>query len=449
MKHINSRWFLVTIDASGTTLSQLDVTGAAMGGYPPIPLDSNRFLILSNGETIQWTFSVYRFPDATNIWTGARTVVAGRSVTLKANLKSQVGSVPLPNQPIEFYADTRLLGSATTNAAGDANLTIVPPADLAPRVYALRAVFPGTPGQQRAEATSTLTITRESSSVWVGTRFGTIGQPVALRASLTNRTTNLPMAGESLRFSVGAVVLGDAVTGVDGFADLNVVLPDTLNSGAQTLTVTYAGSASVSGSTGTATLTITKATPSLWVGNRSGTIGSSVTLDAILTRSGNPVVGRTVEFRVGGNLLASGVTDSTGRASVPTILPDWLTAGSLTLTASFAGDGAYNAVSRTGTLTVSKANTSMWVGSRSGKANAPVQYRAYLKSGTAFVVGRTLVLKANGVQVGTGVTDATGYITINTTIPNLVPGTYPLTASFAGDGAYNASSASGTLTVTP
>jgi hypothetical protein len=84
-----------------------------------------------------------------------------------------------------------------------------------------------------------------------------------------------------------------------------------------------------------------------------------------------------------------------------------------------------------------------------GSAGQMVSLRATLmRTGNNFVVaGRAIAFKVNGASVGSGFTNASGIATSLYTIPASMGGSKPITASFAGDANYQASSVSATLTV--
>jgi 6-phosphogluconolactonase (cycloisomerase 2 family) len=65
----------------------------------------------------------------------------------------------------------------------------------------------------------------------------------------------------------------------------------------------------------------------------------------------------------------------------------------------------------------------------------------------AVVTGRTVTFTFNGNAIGSAVTNGFGQATVTTSVAGLAPGSYPVTANFAGDSLYTASSASGTATV--
>lgn len=89
------------------------------------------------------------------------------------------------------------------------------------------------------------------------------------------------------------------------------------------------------------------------VGSLSSTVGQTVTLTGMLTKTGGGagVSNKTLTFKVGGATVGAGVTNTLGVATVSYHISS-LSRGSHAITVSFAGDSGYSASSGTGTLTV-------------------------------------------------------------------------------------------------
>ena len=93
-----------------------------------------------------------------------------------------------------------------------------------------------------------------------------------------------------------------------------------------------------------------------------GTYGGAATLTATLTSAGSPVSGKTIAFQINGSSAGSGTTNASGVATVTTSLGT-TNAGSYPtgVSASFAGDGSFQANSGAGPLTVSQASSTTTV----------------------------------------------------------------------------------------
>jgi hypothetical protein len=91
--------------------------------------------------------------------------------------------------------------------------------------------------------------------------------------------------------------------------------------------------------------------------------------------------------------------------------------------------------------------TTLTVPPVSGAYGGPATLTATLTSGGNPVAGKTVSFAITGSPVGSALTDSNGVATLNITI-TIGGGTWPLTASFAGDNVYAAANASSTITVT-
>ena len=186
----------------------------------------------------------------------------------------------------------------------------------------------------------------------------------------------------------------------------------------------------------------------------SGTPGQSVTLGAVLkkTSDGTALAGKTLSFSVDGTVAGTTATSSSGIATLVYVVPVGMLAGSHTISASFAGDSASALSAGMGTLTVTKAVTVMTLTNATGVQSQTVTLTARLlrKSGAAPLLGKTLTFQIDGATVGTSATNSSGFANLSYLIPSgAAVGAHTLAAAFAGDGGYNPSSITGTLTVNP
>ena len=204
--------------------------------------------------------------------------------------------------------------------------------------------------------------------------------------------------------------------------------------------------------TGTGTLTVPKIATTLGVRNATGAPGARITLFAQLARTdtGAGVTGKTITFKIDGTAVGTGVTDSTGVASLVYPLPAGTMPGSHPLAVSFAGDVSYVTAAGTGTLTVSKVVPALAGQAESGSVGQPITLAARLSRPDtgAVLPGKTLTFTVDGVAVGSSVTAANGYATLTYVIPDTATvGSHPIVASFAGDSVDNPASGTSTLTV--
>src|SRR5207248_1530381 len=123
--------------------------------------------------------------------------------------------------------------------------------------------------------------------------------------------------------------------------------------------------------------------------------------------------------------------------------------GSHPVSATFAGDANYLAVTKSATLTVTKIPVKLTPYSVSGVAGTTVNLTAKLLDvKSVAMAGATLSFSIAGTAVGTATTNSTGLATLPYTIPaGTTPGPYVITVKFDGDATHQAATKSATLTV--
>jgi|GEM_PF-3834503 len=300
--------------------------------------------------------------------------------------------------------------------------------------------------------------TLTGTSISVANISGTAGYSVTLSATLKRTDTSAVVSGKTISFKIDSTQVGTATTNTSGIATLSYAIPSATTAGSHTISATFAGDTTFTGSNGTGTLTVSKPiATALTVTNVSGAQGTAVNLTATLKRTDTnaAVASKTVTFKIDTTQVGTAVTNSSGLATFAYTIPSSATTGSHTITASFAGDTTYTNSSGTGTLTVTVAAntiaTAITTPNVSGVQGKAVSLTATLKrTDTKAAVGsKTITFKVDTTQVGTAVTNSSGIATFAYTIPsNTSAGSHTITASFAGDTTYTASSGTGTLNVT-
>ena len=193
--------------------------------------------------------------------------------------------------------------------------------------------------------------------------------------------------------------------------------------------------------------------------------GTAVTITATLTSATSvPIPNEPVTFTVGGDPItcSPAITNASGIAIcsyVPQELPNTpLTAGPYDVFANFAGDKVPNpawgsSMSLAEQLTVNTDGTALSVADAGGPFNGTVNLTATLTTGNNQLPlsGKTITLSVNGVVVGSPQqTNNAGVVSVsNVSLAGIPIGSYPqfISASFAGDGTYSATSNSATLAV--
>ncbi len=200
------------------------------------------------------------------------------------------------------------------------------------------------------------------------------------------------------------------------------------------------------GATGTASLAVTRATPTLaYSGTTAAVAGAPITLSATLKRPGGAAIaGASISFTLDGQAKTA-TTNASGLASVASTAP--ATAGTYAVSVAFAGDASFGAASASKSLVVSRPVPQLtYTGTTSAARGAPITLSGLLRTSTgAGIAGATITFTLAGAT-RTAVTDATGGAAVAATAPASA-GTYTVAVKFAGDSAYAAASANGSLKV--
>jgi hypothetical protein len=156
--------------------------------------------------------------------------------------------------------------------------------------------------------------------------------------------------------------------------------------------------------------------------------------------------GQSVGFFFDGGAATYVATDSNGNASITLTVPP----GASQLTASYAGssDGTYGASEQTVSLTVLPGVTSLAAASSAGVYGATATLSATLTAYGNFVNGETVIFSINGSPACSGTSNTLGIAQCSASLSGINAGGYTVSAAFPGDSNYQASSGSGTLTVT-
>ncbi len=276
---------------------------------------------------------------------------------------------------------------------------------------------------------------------------GRIGANVTLEATLTQG--GAAVSGREVGFAVDGTDAGVAATDGSGVARLPYAIPELTGTGMREVAASFAGDDLYAPSSGTAQLTVDRGATSMYVVDRAGIITTPTILRAFLYRQPGSVgiAGRSVAFSVGGTSVGSATTEASGRASL-----DWVidaVPGDHTIRAEFAGDAAYETAWGEATLSAFVAATKVYVPDRTARIKRTAALRAYLYDLTNKpIAGRTLAIRLDGTEIGSGATSSTGRVQIMHVVPEGAgAGARTIEGVFAGTAGYTASSGSGRLTV--
>ncbi len=284
-------------------------------------------------------------------WTAPRTLTLGpvsqsHPVGSEADFVAtlRVGSEPVAGEAVALAvtsgpeAGTRL--EATTDASGEAHFALVGQASGTDLLEARTGEGADALVSEPVSATWTaiptaLAVTAPPVGEW--------NDPVTVSARLTVAATGEPLAGQTLRATLGAES-AQAVTGAEGAVTVTFVPQDL--PGAVSLTVAFDGAGPYLPSSSARLVTIERDETLLTLtGDAAGpdgvgaiAAGSAQEVSARLTdgEDGQPLAGKAVTFTVAG-VSASGVTDADGVARASLTLPA-SASGPQRLSAVFAGD---------------------------------------------------------------------------------------------------------------
>lgn len=182
-----------------------------------------------------------------------------------------------------------------------------------------------------------------------------------------------------------------------------------------------------------------------YTGAAAGRVTDTVLLQATsVGEYGEPLVGRTVSFAVGGVAVGAATTDGNGVATLPWSIPAGAPLGNHPVVASFAGDALYKPASTAAALQVISVGQEVTVlsytGPVSSKPAKAVTLSATLQDDEGNPVAGKTVEFALGSQSCSAVTDGFGRAVCTIAKLGAKAGQYPVVATFLGDATYLGSS---------
>ena len=369
----------------------------------------------------------------TGIATSASSVTAGQSVTFTATVSPSAAT-----GTVQFKDGATVLGSATLSG-GKATYTT---SALTAGTHNISATYAGDSsynGSTSAAVAQTVTAaakTNTTTGIVASASSVTAGQSVTFTA-----TVSPSAATGTVQFKDGATVLGSATLS-GGKATYTT---SALTAGTHSITVAYAGDSSHNSSTSAAVAqTVTAAaktntTTGIVASASSVTAGQSVSFTATVSPS---AATGTVQFKDGATVLGS-ATLSGGRAAYTTSA---LTAGTHSISATYAGDSSYNGSTSAGlaqTVTAAaKTNTTTGIAASASSVTAgqSVTFTATVSPSAAT---GTVQFKDGATVLGSA-TLSGGKAAYATSL--LTAGTHSITAAYGGATNYNGST-SGAVSV--
>jgi hypothetical protein len=333
---------------------------------------------------------------------------------------------------------TPISGTVTLTSAGITTTAALNGVFLTAGSHSITAQFVGDSNYNASSPSSPLAITVNKASSNPTT--GTTSYTVTYGGKLTTTAISVPAVGSlgaptgTLTLTVGPSQIGNGGTLSSGsFTFINAQLPASLNAavGAQTLLVTYSGDSNYSSTTLPLSLTVNKATPT---GTLTSNLASPPTFTLALSapagNAGTP--GGTVNFYSDGGLLnATPIELTSGVASYASSL-----SGAHTITATYSGDGNFNAsvspYNLTGAQPAAATTTTVFASATNPTVGNTVTYTVSVTGGTSTPQGTVQISdNGNAICVGISVPGASQTCTVTYDgSANHTAGTHTITAAY-------------------
>ncbi len=280
----------------------------------------------------------------TSIYAPDRTGVITTSIALKGYLKRLSDNTWLSGRTVAFRVEGVDVGSAVTDADGQAALTWV--ISDGPASRTIQARFDGDVEYGPSVTTGKLTAQTLATKVYVVDRTAKVKTYTVLKAYLY-LLNNTPVGGKTMVIKVDGSVLGSDVTRAAGYAQLGYTVPEGSGAGIRTVRSEWAGDGGYVASANNGKLTVTKGDIYIWPYVRSAKKGTNHLLKAYVRSLPDYVIlpGKSIAFSVNGTGVGSGTVAADGWASATWAMPAGEALGAHTATAAFAGDAWYSSAS--------------------------------------------------------------------------------------------------------
>ena len=193
----------------------------------------------------------------TELYLPARSGEMLETILLKAYLYRADNASPVVSKAVAFRVDGAHVGGATTNSLGRAMLSYTLPTSLGVGVHSLYAAWAGNGGYRPSTATSTLTVDRAVTYLWLASRSIAAGGKAYLRAYLRSLPDYAWVPGKTVSYTLDGVALGSAVTDTGGQASLLYTAPAGMLVGDHPMSARFAGDATYLPGGSNATLKVT------------------------------------------------------------------------------------------------------------------------------------------------------------------------------------------------
>jgi len=430
-----------TVDPT-TGGGSLTVTTLAPGLHNVIAAYSGDSSYLpSTSQALQETILSSLTPTGTSLVSSRNPSAAGQSVTFTASVSPGSASTLRPTGIVTFYSGSTVLGTAAVVNSGGriaTNLAALSTTALPGGSHNIQAVYEGD-GVFASSTSPVVVQVVQTATGQTATTLSTsasstgVGQAIIFTAQVSSGS-GIPSG--TISFNDGQVLLGQLTLDATGQA---ILITSALAAGTHTISATYTGNATFSGSASDALAVEVQRSPlqatatTLAASANPAPVTTVLALSATVTAAAEqaPPTG-TITFMDGTTKLST-IGLQNGTATLTTAA---LTAGAHYLLADYSGDSNHAPSSGTlaevvnptqGTLTVtnlaSSANPSTYGQTLSFKATV----------GGSSVTPTGMVIITAGSSIASMNLDTTGSATFTTSA--LQAGTTPVWAAYAGSGA--------------
>jgi Bacterial Ig-like domain (group 3) len=419
---------VATFTTSSLSVATHSIT-AAYGG-------DNNYVSSTSGTVFQ---VVKKANTSVAVTSSVNPSVHGQSVTFTATVSAVAPGAGTRTGTVFFRDGATTLGTGAVNASGVATLSF---STLAVGAHNITAYYAGDANFNTNTSpivVQTVNKAATSTSLTSSVNPSAHGQSVTFTATVNALAPGAGTRTGTVTFMDGATTLGTGAVNVSGVATFSTT---SLAQGSHSITAVYGGDVNYTGSTSSVLTQTVNAAVSTTVVVTSGSpsvFGQLVTFTATISPHSGPVPTGTVTFKDGATVLGTGAVNGSGVATFST---SSLTVANHTITAVYGGDanflgstsaGIFQTVNKAATTTVvvSSLNPSLHGQSVMFTATvSPTAPGAGTRTGTVF-------FRDGASTLGTGVVNASGVATFSTS--SLAVGSHSITAYYAGDGNFNAS----------
>ena len=374
----------------------------------------------------------------------------GQAVTFNVTVKQDPNSTEgTPTGTVTFSdtfggATTPLGAAQTLNSSGNASLPI---STLAVGTHVITASYSGDTYYSASSSNPLSQVVQEQVTVTVvntgGGNPSTYGMAVIFTATV-NVSGGIPVSG-SVSFYNGATFLGSGTLSGNSASYSTANLPV----GSNPITATYTDSNNQTATSAPLNQVVEQTTTTAIATSGTPTIhGTPVTFTAVVTATGTVVPTGTVAFFDNGTQFGTGTLTAAGTTSaVATFQTSSLTAGTHSITGSYAGDAddfASNSPALSQTVNIATSAITLAASANPAIAGKPLTLTATVTTNGGTAAG-TVNFYNGTTLLGTGTLNGTGAATF--TSSTLPVGSYSVTAVYVGD-ANDTGSTSGALALT-